>query len=86
MCFPTPGLPEGGGFVCLFLGGQTKPRAELDRGSWGQSQVAAGGGSSLRLYLCGDTGVLCPELGSEVQVLSWSWGRLVLQRSGVSVG
>lgn len=70
----------------MFLGSQTKPRAELDRGSWGQSQVAAGDGSSLRLCLCGDTAVLCPELGPEVQILSWSRGRLVFQGSGVSVG
>lgn len=75
---------------------ETKGR-ELDWGSWGQSHTAGGDSSYLRLYLCGETTVLYPELGA-----GWRWlapmpvlkpeyracprGKLVPQDSGVFMG
>lgn len=48
----------------MLLGRQETKGRELDGGLWGQRRTARGDSSYFGLYLCGETGVLCPELGA----------------------
>lgn len=62
---------------------KTKDRAR--QGIMGAEPGSCRGWFLPQVVPCGEARVLCLEFGPEVQVLSWSWVRLVLQGSGVSV-